>query len=94
MLRDPQPELAGPAAALPAFVRAQGVVAARFARTGRGTKAMNLREAGGYRLKFPKAAGCQASINHPRDSTFPCRLFTSAVRLARRIRTPPKPRVL
>ena len=48
--------------AVPASIRARGVIDARFARTGRGTQAMNLREAGGYRLKFPKAAGCEAVL--------------------------------
>lgn len=64
MLRDPQPEAAGASsvAALPAYVRASGVIQARFAPTGRGTRVMALREAGGYRLKFPKAPGCEAVL--------------------------------
>jgi urease accessory protein len=64
MLRYPHSECAsGPrAAALPAYVRASGVIQARFAPTGRGTRVMALREAGGYRLKFPKAATCEAVL--------------------------------
>ncbi|WP_406855951.1 urease accessory protein UreD [Alsobacter sp. KACC 23698] len=61
MLRDPEFEATGARpAALPAYVRASGVIQARFAPTGRGTRVMALREAGGYRLKFPKAAACEA----------------------------------
>ncbi|WP_460448326.1 urease accessory protein UreD [Alsobacter sp. SYSU BS001988] len=62
MLRDPHPDIGAPVAALPAYVRASGVITARFAPTGRGTRAMALREAGGYRLKFPKAAACEAVL--------------------------------
>ncbi|GGH06531.1 urease accessory protein UreD [Alsobacter metallidurans] len=63
MLLDSQSEPAGATpAALPAYVRASGVIQARFAPTGRGTRVMALREAGGYRLKFPKAAACEAVL--------------------------------
>jgi urease accessory protein len=49
-------------AASPFSIRAQGRLAARFARTGVRTMLADLRESGGYRLKFPRGSACEAVI--------------------------------
>lgn len=60
MLRDPE---AAPAAGLdgtapvPRFVRADGVLRATFSRQPRGTEAVDLRESGGFRIRFPRVHG-------------------------------------
>jgi urease accessory protein len=46
-----------PAQALPAFVRAAGGVRVEIGRTGRGSAALAVAESGGYRVRFPNAAG-------------------------------------
>ena len=43
-------------------IRAQGRLAARFARVGQRTAVADLRESGGYRLKFPRGVECEAVI--------------------------------
>lgn len=47
---------------MPAYIRARGRLTLRFAPTPRGTKAVAFSETGGYRLKFPNGAGCEAMI--------------------------------
>jgi urease accessory protein len=60
MLRDPD---AAPASAatsartVPGFVRAQGVLRARFRREPLGSEAAELRESGGFRIRFPRVHG-------------------------------------
>ncbi len=49
-------------ARLPGYIRAKGRLAARFAPTPRGTRALQLAETGGYRMMFPHATGCEAMI--------------------------------
>jgi urease accessory protein len=49
-------------ARLPGYIRAKGRIAARFAPTPRGTRALQLAETGGYRMMFPRADGCEAMI--------------------------------
>lgn len=48
--------------ASPVSIRAQGRLAARFARAGIRTALADLRESGGYRLKFPRGSACEAVI--------------------------------
>lgn len=47
---------------LPAYVRAQGRIRARFAAAGGVTRVAELHEAGGYRLRFPRGETCEAVI--------------------------------
>jgi urease accessory protein len=49
-------------ACLPAYIRAKGRISARFSATPRGTRAVDFAESGGYRLKFPHADGCEATL--------------------------------
>ena len=51
-----------PRAASPVSIRAEGRLAARFARVGERTALADLRESGGYRLKFPRGSQCEAVI--------------------------------
>lgn len=51
-----------PRAVSPVSIRAQGRLAARFAVAGPRTALADLRESGGYRLKFPHGRGCEAVI--------------------------------
>ena len=46
----------------PVSIRAEGRLASRFARAGARTALADLRESGGYRLKFPRGGGCEAVI--------------------------------
>ena len=46
----------------PVSIRAQGRLAARFVQTGSRTALADLRESGGYRLKFPRGGQCEAVI--------------------------------
>lgn len=46
----------------PFSIRAQGRLDARFARVGERTALADLRESGGYRLKFPRGRSCEAVI--------------------------------
>ncbi|MFL5322616.1 MAG: urease accessory protein UreD, partial [Microvirga sp.] len=43
--------------ALPAFVRAVGCVRVAIGRTARGSAPLTVAESGGYRIRFPRAAG-------------------------------------
>jgi urease accessory protein len=43
-------------------IRAQGRLSARFARIDKRTLLADLRESGGYRLKFPRGSACEAVI--------------------------------
>ncbi|HEY8567132.1 MAG TPA: urease accessory protein UreD [Beijerinckiaceae bacterium] len=45
------------ASSLPAFVRAQGGVRLAIGQTGRGSRALNVAESGGYRVRFPRTQG-------------------------------------
>lgn len=45
-----------------ASIRAEGRLSARFARTAARTTLADLRESGGYRLKFPRGSQCEAVI--------------------------------
>jgi urease accessory protein len=47
---------------MPAYIRARGALTVRFSPTPRGTRAAAFSETGGYRLKFPRAQGCEAMI--------------------------------
>lgn len=61
MLRDPEAMPASPptvAPRVPGFVRADGVLRARFLRQPLGTEAAELRESGGFRIRFPRVHGC------------------------------------
>jgi urease accessory protein len=49
-------------AASPFSIRAQGRLTARFARAGARTTLADLRESGGYRVKFPRGSLCEAVI--------------------------------
>ncbi|MFO1149638.1 MAG: urease accessory protein UreD [Alsobacter sp.] len=60
MLRDPEAMPANapiPSRTVPGFVRAQGVLRARFRREALGTEAAELRESGGFRIRFPRVHG-------------------------------------
>ena len=45
-----------------ASIRAEGRLVARFSLTGQRTTLADLRESGGYRLKFPRGSACEAVI--------------------------------
>lgn len=45
-----------------ALIRAEGTIRAAFSARGRATAIARLYESGGYRLKFPKGAACEAVI--------------------------------
>jgi urease accessory protein len=47
---------------LPAYIRARGVIDASFKTGSNGTAIQDLKESGGYRLKFPHAQVCEATI--------------------------------
>ncbi|SHO66152.1 urease accessory protein [Pseudoxanthobacter soli DSM 19599] len=55
---------AAAAAVVPAFVRAHGGVGLTLTAAPRGTEAMRVREAGGYRVRFPAVEGrhCEAVL--------------------------------
>lgn len=58
MLREPEgAAMPAGAPAVPRFVRAQGVLRASYRRQPRGTEAMDLRESGGFRIRFPRVHG-------------------------------------
>lgn len=59
MLRDPEtmPASLPAASSVPGFVRADGILRARFVRQPRGTEAADLRESGGFRIRFPRVHG-------------------------------------
>jgi urease accessory protein len=60
MLRDPEamPSIASiPPRTVPGFVRAEGLLRARFRREALGTEAAELRESGGFRIRFPRVHG-------------------------------------
>jgi urease accessory protein len=46
----------------PLSIRAEGRLAARFTKVGTRTALDDLRESGGYRLKFPRGVACEAVI--------------------------------
>ena len=48
--------------ALPAYIRARGRVRLGFQANARGTYAADLSESGGFRVKFPKGAVCEAIV--------------------------------
>ncbi len=58
----PSASLPGPVPLMPAYIRARGRLTVRFAPTPRGTRAVGFSETGGYRLKFPRADGCEAMV--------------------------------
>ena len=69
MLRETDERSCGEAAPradiLPGYVRAEGVLRCTFLRQPRGTEANELRESGGYRMRFPRVpaapdATCEA----------------------------------
>ena len=47
---------------LPAYIRARGMIDASFRSGSNGTAIQDLKETGGYRLKFPHAHVCEAII--------------------------------
>lgn len=49
-------------AQLPAYVRAQGAIRARFDAQGGATRIAELYETGGYRMRFPRGPRCEAVI--------------------------------
>ena len=51
-----------PRVASPVSIRAEGRLAARFVIAGDRTVLADMRESGGYRLKFPRGADCEAVI--------------------------------
>jgi len=53
---------AAPAAVLPGYIRADGRISARFAAGAGGTRLLELHESGGWRLKFPRGAPCEAGL--------------------------------
>ena len=51
-----------PVGILPSYIRSRGLIHATFQKGRNKTAISDLKEAGGYRLKFPKAEKCEAVI--------------------------------